>query len=218
MRGWWISLEGADGSGKTALTKTLSQVCERIRRPHVTCIEPGGTQLGASIREILLNGRDDKMCAQSELLLFMASRAELMNKVVRPALNENKIVISDRSVLSTIVYQGYAAQLDESGINVVRGIGNYATGGLFPDLTLVLDCPVDVGLQRREMGRTKPADRIESRGREYLNRVRQGYQTESFRHPKTIMISAHKPLAYMEEHVTDLFLNWLREAERPVVA
>jgi len=171
-RGVFISLDGLDGTGKSTQCQLLAERLRRTDLSVTTCTDPGGTELGAKLREILLFGREIGMGATAEALLFMASRAELVERVIRPAILAGHIVISDRYTLANVVYQGHAGGLNPDDI---WKVGKITTEGLYPSLTLVLDLPVEMAAVRR--GRA--ADRLESRGADYHQRVRDGFLIEA---------------------------------------
>jgi dTMP kinase len=138
------------------------------------------------------------MTLACEALLFMASRAQLTAQVIRPSLDAGRTVVSDRFLLANVVYQGYAGGLDP---NQLWEIGNLATSGLLPDLTLVLDLPVEVALSRR----SGPADRVESRDRAYHTRVREGFLAEARRRPETIqVVDANLPVEKVQERIRNV--------------
>jgi len=165
----FITIEGIDGAGKTLQVK---QTCEWLqeRYPHtpvISCRDPGGTELGERIRPILLEEKGTPICLRSEALLYMASRAQLVDEIIAPALKARKIVVSDRYLLSNVMYQGYASDLPTNDLWMV---GKYAVGGLHPDLTILLDLSVEEAMKRW----TKP-DRLESRGVEFQQKLRKGF-------------------------------------------
>jgi dTMP kinase len=137
--------------------------------PYIATREPGGTTLGEEIRQILLHGRD--MPAETELLLYNAARAVFVKEVVRPALADGKVVVADRFWLSTMAYQGGGRGLP---IEEVRRICEFATGGLRPDLTVIVDLPVETGMAR--LAQRSDADRIERAGTEFHQRVAEAYR------------------------------------------
>lgn len=166
--GFFLALEGPDGGGKSTQSARLASWLRDQGLDVVTCRDPGSTRLGERLREVILHGDDAKPSMRAEMLLYMASRAQLVDEVIRPSLAAGRVVVSDRFLLSTLVYQGVAGglRLDE-----IAQVGMVATGGLLPDLTLILDVSPEVG-----RARTGPArDRIEARPEEYRNRVRQGF-------------------------------------------
>ena len=180
--GLFLSLDGIDGTGKSTQLGLLADRLRKLGHTVTTCTDPGGTDLGARLREILLYGRQTQMSMRAESLMFMASRAELVERVIRPALARGEVVISDRFLLANVVYQGHAGGLDPSDLWTV---GRFSTGGLEPDLTLVLDLPVEVARTRRKATAT---DRVESRGDWYFQRVRDGFLFEVQNWPDTMRV------------------------------
>ena len=176
----FIALEGIDGTGKSTQCRLLAEWL-RARGLAVTeCVEPGGTPLGEQLRAMLLGGRWE-MSRAAEVLLFMASRAELVERVVRPALGQGGAVVSDRFLLSNVVYQGHAGGDDPAEL---WRLGRYATGGLEPDLYVVLDMAVSQTASRRKA----EADRIERRGAAHQEAVRQGFLAEARARPDRICV------------------------------
>ncbi len=171
-RSSFVSLDGIDGTGKSTQLGLLAERLRALGLTVTTCTDPGGTDIGARLREILLYGRQTQMSMRAESLMFMASRAELVERVIRPALSRGEAVLSDRFLLANVVYQGHAGGLDPSDL---WAVGRFSTGGLEPDLTLVLDLPVEVARSRRKPAAT---DRVESRGDWYFQRVRDGFLYE----------------------------------------
>jgi dTMP kinase len=149
-------------------------------RAVTECADPGGTAIGAVVRDLLLHHRDE-MALPCEALLFMASRAQLTAEVIRPALASGGVVVSDRFLLANVVYQGHAGGLD---VQRLWDIGCFSTGGLEPDLTLVLDLAPAAALARRG----RPPDRMESRAAAFHERVRAGFLTEARRRPESIRV------------------------------
>ena len=177
----FLSLDGIDGTGKSTQVRLLVDALRAVGATVTACVDPGGTELGAKLREILLHGRDVGISSRTEALLFMASRAELVASVIRPALERGEIVVSDRFLLANVVYQGHAGGLDASQL---WSVGEFATGGVRPDLTIVFDLPVELARSRRG----RPADRIERRGIEYDLLVRNGYLAEARSNPSRIAV------------------------------
>jgi len=169
----FFSFDGIDGVGKTTQMQLFCQWLADQGHDVVTCRDPGSTPLGERVREILLTSGDDTpIGARSEMLLYMAARAQLVEQVIRPALSTGKTVVSDRYLLANVVYQGYAGGLD---VGEVRDVGRVATGGLMPDCTFLLDMSPTAALLR--MG--AELDRVESRGDAYREQLRAGFLLEA---------------------------------------
>ena len=181
--GLLLSLDGIDGTGKSTQCRLLAEYLRAAGHDVIGCVDPGGTPLGQELRQILLLGRH-ALSPNCEALLFMASRAQLVAEVIRPALDAGRIVVSDRYLLANVVYQGHAGGLD---VDQLWQVGALSTMGIEPDLTFVLDLPLDLALVRRG----RPADRMESRPRDYHERVRQGFLAEAKRRPdRRILVDA----------------------------
>jgi dTMP kinase len=185
MPGRFIALDGLDGTGKSTQCRLLAEWLRGQGHDVVTCRDPGGTPLGDAIRPILLDHKHD-MTPAAEAMLFMASRAELVAQVIRPAIAAGRWVVSDRYLLANVVYQGHAGGLN---VDELWQIGRVSTGGVEPDLTIVLDLPVERANERR--GRT--ADRFEQRDASYQERVRQGFLAEARRRPERIVVIDASP-------------------------
>lgn len=167
--GRFLVLEGIEGAGKSTQVKRLAAWLARNGIPHLVTREPGGTTLGESIRTLLL--ADGVMSARTELMLILAARATLVEEVVRPALAAGKIVLADRYELSTFAYQAGGRGLP---LDAVREVNAFATGGLRPDLTILLDVPLPQGVARRG-AKYSGRDRIERAGDAFHTRVAQAY-------------------------------------------
>ena len=163
----FVAFEGVDGAGKSTQVRLLGEHLERSGREVVICREPGGTSLGEELRRILLDPGSGDLQPEVEVLLFMAARAQLCNKVIRPELEAGKVVISDRFLWSSVVYQGVVGGL---GVEEVLSIGRVATRGLLPDLTFLVDLDPAASHSGLDDG-----DRMESRGIEFQRRVREGF-------------------------------------------
>jgi len=179
-RGRLIVLEGMDGSGKSSQVGVVAGWLAERGRTVVTCRDPGSTPVGDAIREILLHRHDLQMTAEAEMFLYMAARSQLVREVIAPALEVGDWVVSDRFLLSNIVYQGHAGGLDPDQVRLVGGL---ATGNLAPDLTLLLDVDLDTVSRRLD----RPLDRLEARGQDYRQRLRDGYHREAARAAATII-------------------------------
>jgi len=184
-KGFFVSLEGPEGAGKTTLAKRLAEWFAERGAEVVRTREPGGTELGAAIRELLLNR---PMEPEAEFLLYLADRAEHTRRVIRPALLAGKVVVADRYADSSYAYQGFGRGLS---LAWMRAATEGATGGLVPDLTLLLDLDPEEGLRRS--GRT---DRLEKEDLDFHRRVRAGYLALAEAEPERFrVVDASRPLA-----------------------
>lgn len=165
-------LEGPDGAGKSRAAAALVAHLRDLGYPVVAVREPGGTPLGEALREVLLRSGAVERTAVADALLFSAARAELVSQVIRPALDAGSIVISDRYATSTAAYQGYGAGVDRTRLAALEGL---ATGGLQPDMVLLIDVPVESGLARRAAGRQGETRFEDHFDRDFHERVRAGY-------------------------------------------
>ena len=187
----FISFEGIDGSGKSTQAKLLVKKLEEENRKVLFLREPGGTEISEQIRNILLNKKNLKMAQITELLLFSASRAQLVSEVIKPALLNNIVVISDRYVDSTTVYQGHGRGLHLGGI---KGINSLATIGVMPKKTFFIDITVHEMHERRQSG-YQEIDRMEMSNDDFYNRVRLGYLELAKEEPgRFVVIDGKQPI------------------------
>jgi dTMP kinase len=200
----FLSLDGLDGTGKSTQCRLLVEWLTAQKVPVTTCTDPGGTALGQELRKLLLFGREHRIATATEALLFMASRAQLVDEVVRPALDRGEVVVSDRFTLANVVYQGHAGGLNPADL---WAVGRFAADGLEPDLTLVFDLPPAVAAARR----ARAADRMEGRGDEYLARVRTGFTYEAGVRPEQCKLIDATPDA-------DTVQRAVRRAVAPILA
>ena len=170
----FITLEGPEGSGKTSHIPPLVEFLREKGYPVFPTREPGGSSIGEQIREILHSLKNAEMHPRTETLLYQAARAQFVEQILKPHLDAGEIVLSDRYADSTIAYQGYGHQQD---LGQVRSLVKYATGGLTPDLTLLLDLDVKVGLERSALRREKGGEwnRLDAYQLDFHHRVRAGY-------------------------------------------
>ncbi|MDZ4850212.1 MAG: dTMP kinase [Pirellulaceae bacterium] len=197
MKSMFISLDGIDGAGKSTQIELLKNWLIE-RGSEVICYrDPGATQLGESIREILLHREDIPLTMTAEMLLYMASRAQLVEEKIKPALASGKTVICDRFLLANVVYQGAAGGLD---IDVLWSIGRIATGGFAPDATIVLDLDASVAFGR--LGGSQ--DRLEKRGLSYFQAVRQGFLNEHAKAGgRSTVIDASQSIDHVQQRIRD---------------
>lgn len=181
MNGLFITFEGPDGAGKTTQIHRISKWLDQEGIPHICTCEPGGTSISDHVRELLLNPMHSEMADATEVLLYAASRAQLVNEVIRPALREGCHVLCDRFVDASLAYQGYGLELP---IEEIARINRFATGGLVPNRTYLLDIPVDMGLNRILKNRGTKPDRIEAKNSTYHDRVRSGFQILAEQQPE----------------------------------
>ena len=177
----FIVFEGIDGAGKSSQVAPLAAWLRDRGRTVVTCHDPGATPAGDAIRDILLDRHDLHLVPTAEMLLYMAARAQLVEEVIRPGLARGAWVLSDRYLLANVVYQGHAGGLDPE---TVRGVGAVATGGLAPDLVLLLDVDLETAARRLR----RPLDKLETRGDDYRGRLRAGYHAEAARSPERFAV------------------------------
>ena len=190
MREKFIAFEGSDGSGKTTILEGVKKFLEESNIDYIITREPGGTQIGEEIRNILLQHNEGHdMSDRTEALLFAAARSQSVEEVLKPALETKDLVISDRYILSSLAYQGYARDL---GVEGVRNINLFATDELMPDYTFFLDVdPIKV-LERKK-SKVK-SDRLEMEPNEYHQKVYEGYKKIIETEENTIIIDASKPV------------------------
>ncbi|MBN1438299.1 MAG: dTMP kinase [Anaerolineales bacterium] len=170
-KGFFITLEGPEGSGKSTHASRLAGYLRGKGRDVLLTREPGGTSIGDQIRSILNDHANAAMHPRAEILLFCASRAQLVNQLIRPHLARGGTVVCDRYADSTLAYQGYGRGLE---LNLLKAINGFATGSLVPDMTLLLDLPVETGLARRRRS-DSDWNRLDAQEVEFHRRVRSGY-------------------------------------------
>lgn len=203
--GLFVTLEGVEGCGKTTQAEKVSDALKRSGHSVTVTREPGGTQTGESIRQLLLKSEDGSVGREAELLLYMASRAQHVRDVIRPALGAGSIVLCDRFSDATLAYQAGGRGLPEE---TVIGLNDLATGGLTPHLTVVLDLPVEEGLSRAK-GRGGDLDRMEREGSSFLKDVRGAYLEIARREPGRVkIVDATLP----EADVTRAIINLIEAA------
>lgn len=177
----FITFEGGEGCGKSIQSRALFRWLLKQSIPTILIHEPGGTPLGEKVRRLLKRGKSE-MSPLTELLLFNASRSQLVNDIIKPNLKQGKVVICDRFADSTIAYQGYGRGLD---LKVVKELNHIATQGLKPDLTILLDVPAEIGLARKCKG---SPDRFEREDLDFHQRVREGFLKLADEEPERFLV------------------------------
>jgi dTMP kinase len=208
----FITFEGPDGSGKSTQIRLLARYLRAAGYDVLTTREPGGTLIGDQIRSVLHDVTNTAMVDEAEILLYSASRAQHVGQLIRPALAQGKCVLCDRYADSTLAYQGYGRQLDRTAL---RQITNFATGGLTPDLTLYLDCPVEEGLDRKQQALALGQgewNRLDRETVEFHRRVRQGYMALIASEPdRWRVLDASRPIDEIQEEIRKAVERELKE-------
>ncbi|WP_299026973.1 dTMP kinase [uncultured Thermanaerothrix sp.] len=202
----FITLEGPEGSGKTTQAQELAKFLRQQGYTVLATREPGGTSIGDQVRAILTDLQNAAMHPRTEILLFLAARAQLVEEVIRPALAQGHVVLCDRYADSTLAYQGYG-----HGVNLetLRALLAFATGGLVPDLTLLLDIDPEVGLQRRR--RAGQWNRLDAYDLDFHRRVRQGYLELARQEPhRWYVVDASQPVAVVQSTLRQVVMERMR--------
>jgi len=193
----FITLEGIEGVGKTSNLHYIKELLEESGQECVITREPGGTSLGESLRGLLLSHSDENMSADTELLMMFAARAEHLSKIILPALKNGQTVLCDRFTEATYAYQGGGRQL---AVDKIRKLENWVQGELRPDLTIILDAPVEIG--RARAGKRSEPDRIEKEQDDFFQRVREAYIELAHHNPNRIcLVDASLTLAEVQQQI-----------------
>lgn len=199
MGGLFISLEGPDGSGKSTQIALLREFLEKQGYDVLETRDPGGTKISEQIRSVILNRENTEMSNMTELLLYTAARAQMVDEVIRPALEAGKVVICDRFLDSAAVYQGMVRGL---GTKVVYDVNAYALMGLLPQVTFLLDLPAEEGIRRKNQ--QHELDRMELEKAEFHEQVAEGYRILAKEQPQRIVrLDAMLPVAEISECMID---------------
>jgi len=199
MIGALVTVEGVEGAGKTTQAARLADALRRDGHEVVLTREPGGTELGRALRRMLLDEASPGPTAETELLLYLADRAEHVRRVVRPALERGAIVIADRFSDSTVAYQSFGRGLP---LDVVRAVDEFARAGVTPALTFILDLPPEEGLARARA--VAPADRLERESIEFHGRVREGFRQIARAAPeRVVVLDARRSVAELAHDIAD---------------
>jgi len=203
----FVTFEGPEGSGKTTQLPALADFLRQAGYDVLTTREPGGTSVGDQIRAVLLSKANTAMQLRTEILLFQASRAQLVEQVIRPHLDKGGVVLCDRYADSTMAYQGYGYQMDLQELDTII---RFATGGLKPDLTLLLDIDVETGLRRRD--KDGGVNRLDSYDLALHQRVREGYHQLARAEPhRWVVINAEQPPDAVQEEIRQVVMERLKE-------
>jgi len=204
----FITLEGPEGSGKSSHMTPLAEAIRQAGYPVVITREPGGTPIGDEIRKTLLNLKNTAMHPTTEILLFQASRAQHVQELILPSIRAGKVVLCDRFADSTLAYQGYGHQTD---LQELAQIIRFATGGFQPDLTLLLDVDIEIGLQRRSSDQ-ESWNRLDAKEKAFHQRVRKGYLAMSAAQPERwAVVDASQPLDQVQQALIEVVLARLAE-------
>ena len=197
MAGFFISFEGGEGCGKSTQIAALKAHLEATKHEVVQTREPGGTQLGEALRKLLQHDEAGHgMSAESELLLFAASRAQHVKELIAPAINDGKIVLCDRFMDSTTVYQGVARAIDSEQVAAMNA---FAVGKTRPDMTILIDLPPEIGLSRVHARSDGQLDRMEQEAIEFFHAVRKGYLKLAHNEPnRFLVLDGSKSIAELE--------------------
>jgi len=207
MKGFFITFEGIEGSGKSSLARMSAEHLSSLGYSLVLTREPGGTPLGEMIRKILLDPEGEPMTPLTELLLYFADRAEHIGKTILPSLKDGKVVICDRFSDSTIAYQGYGRGLD---METILELDRIAREGLTPDLTILLDLDVESGLRRNQAARK--FDRFEAEDLEFHEKVRNGYREIARKSPERVrLVDASLPLETVWDQVREVLESFVQD-------
>ncbi|MCL4367753.1 MAG: dTMP kinase [Chloroflexi bacterium] len=206
----FITFEGPEGAGKTTQARLLLQSLEQQRAKAILLREPGGTPLGDRLRDIVKHARDLTLSPRTEVLLFAASRAQLVDEVIRPRLDQGYVVICDRYADSTLAYQGYGRGLPLDNVGAVVEL---ASDGVSPDLTFLLDLPPDLGLARNKQESAQSWDRFEEEEIEFHHRVREGYLQLAKQDPgRWVVLDATRPLEDLHAEIRRVVTERLKRA------
>ncbi|MBO9312654.1 MAG: dTMP kinase [Chloroflexus sp.] len=223
-RGFFITFEGPEGAGKSTQARRLYERLQVTGYPVILTREPGGTRIGELIRRILIDLRHTEMAPTTEILLFSAARAQLVNELIRPYLATGGIVVCDRYADSTFAYQGYGLGRD---IDELRTITNIATSGLKPDLTIYLRIDVEIGLQRKRVGRERVEggsghppewNRLDARDLAYHRRVAEGFNELVRQEPERwCVLEAEQSVEELAEQIWKIVMSRLAQ-HAPIAA
>lgn len=207
MRGKFITIEGTEGVGKTTNIAFIKQWLDVNGISFINTREPGGTPLAEEIRQVLLSNRDEKVCSKAELLMMFAGRAQHIDQVIEPQLAQGNWVLCDRFTDATYAYQGAGREM---GDDLIKDLETMVQGDMRPDLTLILDVPVELGLERA--GKRSEPDRFELEKTDFFNRVRHAYLSMATNNPQRYkIIDASQALEHVQLQIADTLNSFLQK-------
>jgi dTMP kinase len=207
MRGKFITIEGTEGVGKTTNIEFIMQWLNDNGISFINTREPGGTPLAEEIRQVLLSNREERVCSKAELLMMFAGRAQHIDQVIEPQLAQGNWVLCDRFTDATYAYQGAGREM---GDDLIKSLETMVQGDMRPDLTLVLDVPVELGLERA--GKRSEPDRFELEKTDFFNRVRQAYLSMATNNPERYkIIDASQTLEHVQLQIADTLNSFLQK-------
>jgi len=205
----FITFEGSEGSGKSTQVKLAAEYLRSLKYEVAVSREPGGTAIGEQVRACLHDVSNKNMTAETEVLLYSASRAQYVKEVIVPTLESGAIVISDRFADSSIAYQGYGRGLD---LEALKRITRFATSGLKPDLTILLEIDVTAGIERREFGGAE-MNRMDLQTKSFYKRVEKGYKALVAAEPERwVIIDANQPKEIVQKEIRRILIKRLESA------
>ncbi|MCI0331169.1 MAG: dTMP kinase [candidate division Zixibacteria bacterium] len=208
VRGVFVTFEGIDGSGKTTQARLLYESLKREGWPVILLREPGGTRVAEKLRRILLQEETEPVAPRAEILLYVASRAQLIEQKIKPALKAKKLVICDRYIDSTTAYQAYGRGFDPLW---VERLNRWGSSEVLPDLTFFIDVPVPVGLARKK---GKHLDRLEREGEHFEKKVYRGYHRLAKKHRRICIMDGTPTPLEVAEKVKTVMDAYLKRAEK----
>ncbi|MEN3042450.1 MAG: dTMP kinase [Fervidobacterium sp.] len=200
----FVSFEGIDGCGKSTQVELFTKYLKSKNLDFVKVREPGGTELGEKIRQLLIN---QQMCARSELLLFLASRAQLVEEIIKPALRNKKVVVADRFAHSSLAYQGCGREL---GIDTVQLLNDFATDKIYPDIVFFIDVSVDIAMSRIK---NTQKDRIEREERDFWEKIRGCYIELAKKEAYFVTINGERDPESIHKDIVSSFENFYKKME-----
>lgn len=216
MSGFFMTFEGIEGCGKSTHVTLLAQALQARGLSVVATREPGGTEIGQTLRQILLHSSVTPLAKGTELLLMLADRAQHVQDVILPGLRDGKVVISDRFVDSTVAYQGYGRGIEH---DLLARLNGFACGDCLPTLTILLDLPVDEGLRRagKRRGANEAVDHFEAESVAFHQRVREGFLSVARAEPQRVhVVDSRRPLEEIHQEIVEVVQTRLTAQRKPL--